>query len=132
MSTAKRWRKIKMASRIATARPPRADHRATYRRRWSRCISSRWAGRSTTAARSRLAGAGADICVVRRNNGDDSIVGDAGEDKIRLLGFGFDSFCDLTVVTSGANTVIDLATDTSVTLLDAAPDQLSPDDFLFA
>jgi hypothetical protein len=81
----------------------------------------------------RLAGAGADIRVVRRNNGDDSIGGfDAGEDKIRLLGFGFDSFCDLTVVTNGANTVIDLATDTSVTLLDAAPDQLSPDDFLFA
>jgi hypothetical protein len=80
----------------------------------------------------RLAGAGPDICIVRRNNGDDSIVGDAGEDKIRLLGFGFDSFCDLTVVTNGANTVIDLATDTSVTLIDAAPDQLSPDDFLFA
>src|SRR5512132_3808102 len=131
MSTAKRWRKIKMASRIATARPPRADHRATYRRRWSRCISSRWAGRSTTAASAALpapartsASSGATTATTASSV--------TPEDKIRLLGFGFDSFCDLSVVTNGANTVIDLATGTSVTLLDAAPDQLSPDDFLFA
>jgi serralysin len=78
-------------------------------------------------------GDGADVCLFRRSYGDDSIGGlDEGADKIRLLDFGIDSFADLTLLAQGANTVIDLPTDTSVTVLDLAPDQLSAGDLLFA
>ena len=78
-------------------------------------------------------GDGSDVCIFRRNYGDDRIGGfDASADQIRLLGFGIDSFDDLTLVAQGNNTVIDLPTDTSVTVLGIAPDQLGADDFLFA
>ncbi|HEU0222067.1 MAG TPA: calcium-binding protein, partial [Paracoccaceae bacterium] len=78
-------------------------------------------------------GEGSDTCVFRPGYGDDTIAGFSVEaDLIRLIGFGFSAFEELTLLAEDGDTRIELGPGTSVLVLDVARDAFGVDDFLFA
>ena len=83
-------------------------------------------------------GLGNDTFFFAANAGDDVIndfAASAGiEDIIALQGLGFTNFADVTAAAtqSGADTVIDLGTDGSITLVGINVASLNQDDFSFA
>ena len=79
-----------------------------------------------------IGGAGKDVFVVRKNEGSDAVYAfDVAQDKLRLSGFGFDSFAEVKarMTQNGSDAVLDLGDGQKLVLRDVKVDHLSSNNF---